>query len=186
MALSFGQRLRHAPNTSVCAAAFSRWGHLVRVLEAEAVPAQLPALRLLARAGLGADQALAEAAGDIADFYAWHTTSGTIVAVITVQPLAVSGDAPLYDADVLYGVHVDTNLDNTADIDIYARVSAEHKLRVVRAWQRRGAVVDMARTVEAISASVEQAGTAAGRHAVDISSLCQPDRPDPRGPFPDP
>ncbi|MFN5755942.1 MAG: cation-translocating P-type ATPase [Planctomycetia bacterium] len=30
-----------------------------------------------------------------------------------------------------------------ADIDIYARVSAEHKLRVVRAWQRRGAVVAM-------------------------------------------
>ena len=65
--------------------------------------------------------AAADPAADIADFYAWHTTSGTIVAVITVQPLAVSGDAPLYDADVLYGVHVDTNLDNTADIDIYAR-----------------------------------------------------------------
>jgi len=29
------------------------------------------------------------------------------------------------------------------DIDIYARVSAEHKLRVVRAWQRGGAVVAM-------------------------------------------
>jgi P-type Ca2+ transporter type 2C len=29
------------------------------------------------------------------------------------------------------------------DIDIYARVSAEHKLRVVRAWQRHGAVVAM-------------------------------------------
>ena len=32
---------------------------------------------------------------------------------------------------------------SVADIDIYARVSAEHKLRVVRAWQRRGAVVAM-------------------------------------------
>jgi Ca2+-transporting ATPase len=30
-----------------------------------------------------------------------------------------------------------------ADIAVYARVSAEHKLRVVRAWQRHGAVVAM-------------------------------------------
>jgi hypothetical protein len=33
--------------------------------------------------------------------------------------------------------------DEVAEIAIYARVSAEHKLRVVRAWQRHGAVVAM-------------------------------------------
>ena len=34
-------------------------------------------------------------------------------------------------------------LAEVADIAVYARVSAEHKLRVVRAWQRHGAVVAM-------------------------------------------
>ena len=65
--------------------------------------------------------AAADPAADIADFYAWHTSNGTIVAVITIQPLAVSGDSALYDADVLYGVHIDTNADTTPDLDIYAR-----------------------------------------------------------------
>lgn len=68
-----------------------------------------------------APAAAADPAADLADFYAWHTASGTIVAVITVQPLAASGDDAMYDADVLYGVHIDTNLDESPDTDIWVR-----------------------------------------------------------------
>lgn len=68
-----------------------------------------------------APAAFADPPADIADFYAWHTANGTIVAVITVQPLAASGDDAMYDADVLYGVHIDTDLDTSPDTDIWVR-----------------------------------------------------------------
>jgi hypothetical protein len=62
----------------------------------------------------------ADPAADIADFYAWHTDDGKIVAVVTFA----SGAAATYDADVLYGVHIDNDLDNVSDIDIWARFGA--------------------------------------------------------------
>jgi Ca2+-transporting ATPase len=52
------------------------------------------------------------------------------------------------DVAALSGGELDT-MDDTAlergieKISVYARVSAEHKLRIVRAWKKRGAVVAM-------------------------------------------
>ena len=43
----------------------------------------------------------------------------------------------------LDGIPDDRLPDEVASIAVYARVSAEHKLRVVRAWQRRGEIVAM-------------------------------------------
>ncbi len=81
-----------------------------------------------------------------------------------IRPVMITGDHPatalavgrelgLTDGGpaggrVVTGVDVDALTDErladeVAGIAIYARVSAEHKLRVVRAWQRHGAVVAM-------------------------------------------
>lgn len=59
--------------------------------------------------------------GDIADLYVWNTPADTIVAVLTFAGFNEPGNPPVYDADVLYGIHIDNNGDNTADIDIWAR-----------------------------------------------------------------
>lgn len=58
---------------------------------------------------------------DIADFYAWHTDSDTLVAVVTFAGLKAAGEPATYDLDVLYGIHIDHNDDNLADIDIWCR-----------------------------------------------------------------
>ncbi|MGH1342275.1 MAG: DUF4331 family protein [Nannocystales bacterium] len=50
---------------------------------------------------------MADGAADIADFYAWHTDDGKIVAVITFAALQGPGAEALYDPDVLYTVHID-------------------------------------------------------------------------------
>jgi Ca2+-transporting ATPase len=52
------------------------------------------------------------------------------------------------DGEVLTGVEADRLTDDSlkrkiSDIDVYARVSAAHKLRIVRAWQANDAVVAM-------------------------------------------
>ncbi len=52
---------------------------------------------------------MADAAADIADFYAWHTDDGKIVAILTFASQMAGGD-PAFDRDVLYTIH----LDNTA------------------------------------------------------------------------
>jgi len=54
--------------------------------------------------------ATADAIADLVDLYAWHTSRETIVAIITFGR-HLPGEAPPYDADVLYTLH----LDNTAD-----------------------------------------------------------------------
>jgi hypothetical protein len=59
---------------------------------------------------------------DIASLYAWHTENGTIVTVLTFAPFNEAGGSALYDPEVLYGIHIDNNGDNTPDIDIWARV----------------------------------------------------------------
>ncbi len=51
--------------------------------------------------------ASADAAADIADFYAWHTEDGKVVAIITFAGLQMPGGDALYDRDVLYTVHID-------------------------------------------------------------------------------
>jgi hypothetical protein len=78
-----------------------------------------------------------------------------------IRPVMITGDHPatalaigrelgLVDGAgrAVTGVELDALSDDalTADVEriaIYARVTAEHKLRVVRAWQRRGQVVAM-------------------------------------------
>ena len=87
----------------------------------------LPFLTLgLSSAALAADHAeapgtQADPSADIADFYAWHTADGTIVAIITVGPLSLPGTAAVYDADTIYTVNIDTDIDQVADIEINAR-----------------------------------------------------------------
>lgn len=67
--------------------------------------------------------ASADKAADIGDLYAWHTTDGKTVLVMTyggpVDPVA--GQTAEYDADVLYGFHIDTDGDQAADHDIWVR-----------------------------------------------------------------
>ncbi|MEC7524258.1 MAG: DUF4331 family protein [Myxococcota bacterium] len=62
-------------------------------------------------------------AADIGDLYAWATPEGKTVIVLTyagpVDP--VDGQTAVYDADVLYGIHIDNDDDQAADHDIYVR-----------------------------------------------------------------
>jgi hypothetical protein len=64
--------------------------------------------------------AAADPAADIADFYAWHTTD-KVVFVLTYAPLTAPGGAATYDADVLYGMHIDNDADGVADQDIWVQ-----------------------------------------------------------------
>lgn len=77
-------------------------------------------LAALAGPALAADHAdspaaAADPAADIGDFYAWHTADGSIVSIITFSPLTAAGGSALYDADVLYSMHVDVDADGAAD-----------------------------------------------------------------------
>jgi hypothetical protein len=73
-------------------------------------------------------------AADLADLYAWHTERGTIVMVLTFGSLLVPGDAPVYDSDTVYVIHIDNTADplekadftdndndNLADVRIHVR-----------------------------------------------------------------
>ncbi len=64
--------------------------------------------------------------------------------------LAIAREAGILDeqAQALSGVELDQQSDRdlaerVGDIAVYARVSAEHKMRIVKAWKARGAVVAM-------------------------------------------
>ncbi len=63
----------------------------------------------------------ADSAADISDFYAWHTADDKVVAVIDFAGLAAAGDPATYDADVLYGIHIDNDDDNEPDLDVWVR-----------------------------------------------------------------
>jgi len=65
--------------------------------------------------------AAADPATDLADLYAWHTDDGTLVTAITFAGLGAAGAAATYDADALYGIHIDNDGDSVADVDIWAR-----------------------------------------------------------------
>ncbi len=71
---------------------------------------------------------------DIADLYAWHTDSGTIVVVLTFNGLQMAGGDPTFDANVLYTINIDNtgvqankasgmaaDNDNLPDHQIYVR-----------------------------------------------------------------
>ncbi|MEN0060830.1 MAG: DUF4331 family protein [Myxococcota bacterium] len=79
----------------------------------------------LAASALAADHAeapgaAADAAADIADFYAW-ADGGRLTTIITFAGLTPAGGAATYDADVLYTVHIDNDGDNVSDIDVLVR-----------------------------------------------------------------
>jgi len=59
---------------------------------------------------------------DIADFYAW-SSNGTVKAVITYNPLIDPGVASVYDGDVLYTFHFDTESqgDGVAEHEVHVR-----------------------------------------------------------------
>lgn len=56
-------------------------------------------------------------AADLADVYAFHD-AGRLVAILTYGS---GGTLPLYDAEVLYTLHVDTNGDNASEHQIHVR-----------------------------------------------------------------
>ena len=67
----------------------------------------------------------ADPAADITDFYAWpkmaDSSEGTLVAAIGFGTgLSASKPVP-YDPDVLYGIHIDSDMDHIADTDIWIR-----------------------------------------------------------------
>jgi len=93
------------------------------------------AVALWATAAIAADHgeapgAAADPHADIADLYAWHTDGDTLVAVLTVSGASDIAAAAAWDADVLYGIHIDTDGDvvtTGAEINVWARV-AENSL----------------------------------------------------------
>lgn len=61
-------------------------------------------------------------AADIADLYAWHSTDTlTLVLTYSGPAMPAAGQSGMYDADVIYGVHIDNDGDNVADEDIWVR-----------------------------------------------------------------
>ncbi|MEL6546795.1 MAG: DUF4331 family protein [Myxococcota bacterium] len=74
---------------------------------------------------IDAPGAVADPAADITDFYAWEQDDETIVAVLSFDGLRMPGEPPLYDPDVLYTLHIDTNSDadssDPEDHEVYIR-----------------------------------------------------------------
>jgi len=58
---------------------------------------------------------------DILDFYTWHSDNDRIIAIITYASFIEAGATPEYGSDVVYGIHVDNNLDQVADNDVWIR-----------------------------------------------------------------
>jgi hypothetical protein len=61
---------------------------------------------------------------DIADFYAWHQGEGAdqkLVMVLNYGGPSLPGSTALYDADVLYTIHIDNTANNVPDQSIYVR-----------------------------------------------------------------
>ncbi len=65
---------------------------------------------------------VADPAADIADVYAWHEDD-VLTAVLTFAGAADAADPAVYDPDVLYAIHVDTNGDvgDGAEVTVLAR-----------------------------------------------------------------
>jgi hypothetical protein len=92
----------------------------------------------------------ADAAADIADLYAWHSAEGTLVTALTFAGLSAPGDMAIYDPEVLYGIHIDHDADNQADIDIWARFGQDDQGN----WGVQ--VIDLPGTGAPVSGPVEQ------------------------------
>ncbi|MEM7153100.1 MAG: DUF4331 family protein [Myxococcota bacterium] len=70
---------------------------------------------------IDAPLAMADNAADITDFYAWRQGDDRIVAAVGFAGLDMPGGEGIYDRAALYGIHIDTDLDNVADQTIWAR-----------------------------------------------------------------
>ena len=61
-------------------------------------------------------------AADIADLYAWHSADKLTLVLTFAGPAApAAGQAGMYDPDVLYGLHIDSNGDHQPDSEIWVR-----------------------------------------------------------------
>jgi hypothetical protein len=57
---------------------------------------------------------------DLADLFAWHE-GNVLNTILTFAADSSPGEAPSWDPNVLYGVHLDLNNNNIADLDIWVR-----------------------------------------------------------------
>ncbi len=97
----------------------------------------------------------ADAAADIADLYAWHD-DGTLTTILTVAGLGLPGEDAVYDADVAYGIHIDNDGDDEADIDIVVKFGEDSQGNWgVKVWNLPG-------TGAPVVGAVEQVVPAAG------------------------
>ena len=101
--------------------------------------------------------AAADPAADIADLYAWHTTDGKVVAVLTFAGLTAAGGSATYDEDVLYTLHIDNDADNNPDIDVLVRFGKNG----AGDWGVQ--VENLPGTTAAVSGAVETTLTAEGQ-----------------------
>jgi hypothetical protein len=69
---------------------------------------------------LEAPGTMADTAADITDVFAWHA-EGKLVVVVDYDGLQPAGSTGTYDADVLYGIHIDNDDDNESDVDVWVR-----------------------------------------------------------------
>jgi len=89
----------------------NKWITALGVTALVAGATQLQPQEVTAADHADAPLSMGDPAADIADVYAWHTDSGTIVIVMTFAGLRAPGDDPVYAPDHLYTI----NVDNTAD-----------------------------------------------------------------------
>ncbi len=102
-----------------------------------------------------APTASADAAADIADLFAWHD-EGTLTTILTVAGLGLPGEDAVYDPDVAYGIHIDNDGDDVADIDIVVKFGQDGQGNWgVGVW-------DLPGTGATVKGSVEQVLPAAG------------------------
>lgn len=62
-----------------------------------------------------------DAAADLGDLYAWHTDDGRLVVAFTYAGYRSPNTPAVYDADVLYEIHIDRDGDAIADTSIDIR-----------------------------------------------------------------
>lgn len=65
-------------------------------------------------------QASGDPAADLGDLYAW-VNGDRLVVIVTYAPLLEASDAPVFDADVLYTIHIDNDDDHEPDHSIWVR-----------------------------------------------------------------
>lgn len=93
------------------------------VAAAGLVAASVPLLAAVVSAAdhLDAPKTQANQAADITDLYAWHTDQGKVVVAVNFAGLGEAGAEPKYNSTIVYGVHIDNDGDNKADIDTWVR-----------------------------------------------------------------